>query len=272
MSLKFNPTIHYQSIRKNFQQGRKSEFVIMVTPKKLNTSVRNCFVSMLFALALMDQANSQEVVFKKNPAIDSMIPKWGKNRLHYLHSVLGLGFAADAGETGATTKRPHFFDEIRFGGRYKLRLNRHFSIGSDLCLNLNNFLIKQNKSKTLPDTIQYKRQRMAFHQIQIGGYVRVNFGRRGNSLGHYIDLAGYANYNYQHFLVTKFQNGDSDNTTTHAKTSGFDYFNKFGQGVQLRLGFPKMLIYGQYRLSNYFKISRNLPELPRVTIGIEFTP
>jgi hypothetical protein len=224
--------------------------------------------STIILLVCIYELRAQEVVFERDPAIDSIIPKWGANRKHFFHSYMGVGMAADPGEKGAKISQPHFFDEFRFGLRYKRRLTELLATGADLNYNWLNYKIRQNGEKVLPDTIRYQVQRMIFNQARLGAYIRINYGRRGNSLGNYFDLAAYGDFVISHILFTKFKNPDQ--SITRSRTNRLDYFNRLGYGAQFRAGFNNWVIYAQYRLSDIFYPSKNLPELPRITAGIEW--
>jgi len=220
----------------------------------------------LFGLHL----NAQEVAFEKEPAIDSLIPRSGPNYAHYLHTYLGLGMAIDGGEKGAQVIQPHFFDEWHFGIRYKRKLNNVFALGTAMEYNNTQFTMRQNAQKVLPDTLHYKKQRMVFHKARLELFFRINYDkRRGNSLGNYLDLGAFGDFTFAHVQYNKFKN--PDNTLTKAKTSGFTYFNRLGYGLRFRAGFNLWSVYAQYRLSDQFYPSRNLPELPRFTAGLEWT-
>lgn len=211
----------------------------------------------------------QDVVVEKDPAVDTLIPRWGPNYRHYIHFFLGIGAAVDPGSTGATIRQPHFVDDFQFGLRYKLKLANFLAVGTELAYSFNNFVLKQDSSKTLPVSTLFDRQRMTFHNAQLGLYLRINYGKRGNSLGNYIDLGAYGEYVIRHVFITRMKN--ADNTITRSKTRGMDYYNPLNYGGMLRIGFGKWAFYGQYRVSDLFYPSKNLPELPRITAGIQLS-
>ncbi|MBX7203365.1 MAG: hypothetical protein IT240_06750 [Bacteroidia bacterium] len=225
--------------------------------------------TVLFILMLGNlSAFGQEVLFLKDPAIDSIVPHWGPNRRHYIHPYIAIGMAIDGGEQGGRIRQPHFFDETRFGFRYKRRLNGVFSLGGDLLYNVQNYSLRQDSLKILPDTLLYKKQRMLFHQLRGAVFIRINYDKRGNRLGNYIDLGAYGDFNFAHIMYTRIKN--ADNTLTRAKTSRLKYFNPLGYGLHARVGFNLFSCYVQYRLSDFFYPSKHLPELPRLTAGVEF--
>ncbi len=227
--------------------------------KTLNTIV--------FILCNLNILIAQEIVLKMNPAVDTSEAKSGPNLKNYWHPFMSFGMCIDPGSAGATVKQPHL-DQFSFGYRYKNRLAEHIAVGLDISYNVNDFSLKQNASKTLPDTVQYKKQRMIFYNAQVGAYVRINFGKRGNTLGNYLDLGAYGEYVMSHVQYTKYSLPDG--SIVRARRTQLDYFQHFNYGLLARIGFKKLVIYGQYRLSDMFYPSLKMAELPRIQAGIQF--
>jgi hypothetical protein len=211
---------------------------------------------------------AQEEILEMNPAVDTVESVKGPNRKHFVHPFMSFGMCVDAGETGAQVKQPRI-DQFSFGVRYKRRIAEHFAWGWDLAYNVNDYSLKQNLIKTTPDSFLYDRQRMLFYNAQAGLYVRINYGKRGNTLGKYIDLAGYGDAVIAHTLYTKYHL--MDNSVVRSRRTGLGYFQRLNYGAQVRFGFKKMIIYGQYRLSDMFYKPENFAELPRIIAGIQFS-
>jgi hypothetical protein len=211
---------------------------------------------------------AQEEILEMNPAVDTVESVKGPNRKHFVHPFMSFGMCVDAGETGAQVKQPRI-DQFSFGVRYKRRIAEHFAWGWDLAYNVNDYSLKQNLIKTTPDSFLYDRQRMLFYNAQAGLYLRINYGKRGNTLGKYIDLAGYGDAVIAHTLYTKYHL--MDNSVVRSRRTGLGYFQRLNYGAQVRFGFKKMIIYGQYRLSDMFYKPENFAELPRIIAGIQFS-
>ena len=211
---------------------------------------------------------AQENILEMNPAVDTIEPIKGPNRKHFVHPFLSFGLSVDAGETGAHVNQPRI-DQFSFGFRYKRRVAEHFAWGWDLAYNVNDFALKQNLVKTTPDSFLYDSQRMIFYNLQGGLYIRLNMGRRGNSLGKYIDLATYGDAVFAHTVYTKYHL--MDNSVVRSRRSGLGYFQRLNYGTQVRLGYKHLILYCQYRLSDLFYKPENFAELPRITAGIQFS-
>jgi hypothetical protein len=228
--------------------------------------MKNCILILLF-LNISLQINGQEILLKKDPAIDSTIEKSGPNRKHYWHSFMSFGLAIDAGEKGATVVQPNL-DQFALGFRYKRRINNTFSFGIEFSYTNYGFSIKQNKQKTTPDTAINQKQKLYFNDIQLSPYFRINIGKRGNVLGNYFDIAPYFETVLAFTEFTKYKLPDG--SVVRARRSGVDYFQRFNYGIQARIGLKKLVFFGQYRISNAFYGDKNLAEIPRITAGVQF--
>ncbi|MEI6407772.1 MAG: hypothetical protein WCR52_00180 [Bacteroidota bacterium] len=229
--------------------------------------MKKLFYSITLLIGSLNQLSAQDVVFKMDPAVDTTEDKSGPNLKNYWHPYISFGMCIDPGSAGATVKQPHL-DQFSFGFRYKNRLAEHLAVGLDISYNVNDYSLKQNASKTLPDTVQYKKQGMIFYNAQVGAYIRFNFGKRGNTLGNYLDLGAYGDYVVSHVQFTKFNLPDG--SIVRARRTQLDYYQKINYGLLARIGFKKLVIYGQYRLSDMFYPSLKMAELPRIQAGIQF--
>lgn len=225
----------------------------------------NKIIVLLFLASF--SATGQEILFEKDPAIDTTIEKKGPNRKNFTHPFISFGFAIDAGEKGATVVQPNL-DQFAIGFRYKRRLNKTFSVGFEFSYTNYAFSIKQNNQKTTPDSTINQRQRLYFYDIQLGAYFRINFGKRGNILGNYFDIAPYSEAVVAFTEFSKYKLPDG--SVVRARRSGIDYFQRFNYGIQARIGLKKLIFFGQYRISNAFYGDKNLAEIPRITAGIQF--
>jgi len=223
-------------------------------------------IALFILLFISFNFSAQEILFEKDPAIDSTIEKTGPNRKHFWHPFMSLGFAIDAGEKGATVVQPNL-DQFVLGFRYKRRINNTFAVGFEFSYTNYGFSIKQNNQKTTPDTSVNQRQRLFFYDLQLSPYFRINFGKRGNVLGKYFDIAPY----YETVIAfTEFSKYKlPDGSVVRARRSGVNYFQRFNYGIQARIGLKKIIFFGQYRISNAFYGDKNLAEIPRITAGVQ---
>lgn len=219
-------------------------------------------LSLIFALNVQAQVE----LLDEQHVQEQEKPKKGPNYRHYFHSFMSFGVNPLPGDEGAITEPG--LDEFNFGVRYKFRIAEPLAIGLDLAYNANTFRMKQTGSKNTPDTALFDRQRMEFHAARLGGYIRVNYGKRGNSLGKYIDLGAYVDYIFAHTLFSKITLGDG--SVARINRSKLDYYQPFNYGLQARIGFNKISLYGHYRLSPIFFAPYNFTELTPLSVGVQF--
>ena len=227
--------------------------------------MKKCILIILL-LNISLQINGQEILLKKDPAIDSTIEKTGPNRKNYWHPFMSFGIALDAGEKGAAVVQPNL-DQFALGFRYKRRINNTFAFGFEFSYTNYGFSIKQNNQKTTPDSSVNQRQRLYFYDLQVSPYLRINFGKRGNVLGKYFDIAPYYETVVAFTEFSKYKLPDG--SVVRARRSGVNYFQRFNYGIQARIGLKKIIFFGQYRISNAFYVDRNLAEIPRITAGVQ---
>ncbi len=208
----------------------------------------------------------QEVIIEESNLNDTIIKKVGPNYKHYTHPFMSFGLNALPGETGAEVKPG--LDYFDFGVRYKFRIAEPLAVGFDLAYSSTTFRLKQAGSKNTPDTALYDAQRLEFHSARLGAYFRINYGRRGNSLGKYIDLGAYGEYVFAHTLFTKITLADG--SVARINRSKLNYYQPINYGLQARIGFNKIVLFANYRLSKVFFAPYNFTELPPLIAGVQF--
>ncbi len=220
-------------------------------------------------ILISGQCYSQQILFHKDVK-DTTMGKVGPNLKNFHHFYIGFGFIGGdnngAGNDIVLGKSTNFV----FGYRYKLKICKHYAIGYDLAFNSYTFALEQKKGKIFPDTILHnKKETFSYYNVGLSPYMRFNYGRRGNSIGKFIDLGAYGDWTYtaRTFAKDKVENGNIVKITT----SNLKYINSFNYGALVRIGFNRWVIFGSYRLSDIFKTSDtyNFSELPRTTLGLQ---
>lgn len=209
---------------------------------------------------------AQAVLLEQDLSKDSLVKKTGPNLRHYHHFYMSLGFAADQAEKGAEINygSSNSFD---FGYRYKLKICNHYAMGTDFWWGSDGYNMKQANTKLLPDTILNDKEKFTFYNFGLGYYNRINFGKRGNHVGNYLDFGVYGQwtYNLVHYTKNKMTNGN----VVEVKTKKLNYYNPLNWGVNARIGFNRYIITASYRMSDYFITRYKYPELPRLTVGVQ---
>lgn len=218
----------------------------------------------LFSISI--SAFSQIVVLEQNVKDDTIRPTRGPNLKHFFQGYIGLGFPLYTNEETAYTKFGTS-TTVDFGMRYKRKLAEHFAVGADLGVTLAAYKIKQENGKTVPDTIINDKEKFQINSVRSSVYTRLNVGRRGNHIGNYLDLGIYGGWN----CVKKHQtiNENQDQEKVKVVTSQLKYIENFSYGLISRIGINRWTFTASYRLSDIFKSSQALPEIPHLTIGLE---
>ena len=218
------------------------------------------------ALLVKMPAIGQEIIINESNINDTLVKKVGPNYKHFTHPFMSFGMNAMLGESGAELKPG--LDYFDFGVRYKYRIAEPLAVGFDLAYSSTTFRLKQTGSKNTPDTSLYDAQRMHFHSARLGVYFRINYGKRGNSLGKYVDLGAYGEYLFAHTLFTKITLADG--SVARINRSKLKYYQPINYGLQARIGFNKLVLFANYRLSNAFFAPYNFTELPPLIAGVQF--
>jgi hypothetical protein len=229
----------------------------------------------LILLTIIFSANSfsQAPVIEENVPKKTKEPRRGPNQKIYTHGFIGYGFILGGGEGSGGAINYGKSGGWTFGIRRKRKLSNFYAIGFELFYNVNTFSLKQDSSKLLPNAVLHNSEHIRTNELGLSFYNRFNFGKRGNRIGNFIDLGAYgawvvgASHTYydKHPIVN---NANASNTTVTNK--GLIYVSDFNYGAQARLGFNRIVFFGNYRLSQLFngKIAA-YPELPRLSLGLQ---
>jgi hypothetical protein len=211
-------------------------------------------------------AFSQEILLEQNVKADTVRATRGPNLRHFVHGYVGVGFPIFTNEEVNYTKFGTS-SAVELGVRYKRRLTQTFALGLNLGVNLAAFKIKQDEGKFVPDYTRNDKEKFQINSLAGPGYVRINVGRRGNYIGNYLDLCAFSGWNFikKHKTTNENQQGEK----VRVLTSKLNYMENFSYGVLARLGTGRYALTASYRLSDIFKSSYSMPELPRLILGFE---
>ncbi len=208
----------------------------------------------------------------------------GPNMRHYTHFYIGTGLVMDFDEKTGTRIDWWRSNQFLFGYRYKLKLLSFYALGLDLSFKNTRYYFEGKDDNPLdpmnPLTFNQSRDRHHLHNSGIGLeiYHRINIGRRGNTLGYYLDtgIRGQWNIGDVEKIIVKSDAENNYAGHTRIKNRKLGYVEPLCYGLTARIGLNKFIIYGFYRLSDYFsdRVSDDLmvdiPELPRLSVGIQY--
>ena len=193
--------------------------------------------------------------------------KSGPNLKNFSHFYAGFGFVAGASDSIGSNIIAGKSTNFVLGYRYKLRICNFYAIGFDAAYNSYSYTLKQESAKITPDTILHDKEKLSLGNLGLSGYMRFNYGKRGNRVGNFIDLGGYGDWRIfgTNFTRDKMENDNIVRTTI----SHLNYFNDINYGALVRVGFNRYVFFGTYRFSDIFVPSKKYPEFPRLTVGLQ---
>ncbi|RSK24068.1 hypothetical protein [Hymenobacter metallilatus] len=226
---------------------------------------------MVLACMAAAQVQAQRVLFRADPATDSMQVDYGPNRQFYQHVF--LGYAPVVGRpAGPGADLRYFTSAEPFAGiRYKFRLSKAVSTGFDFRYARLVYALEQNSRKQLPTATLHRKESLVFSQLQLEPFIRLGFGRRGNVVGRYLDVSGWGGWAMATSHHTLDQPGFGGSARTVTIERGLSYVRRWSYGVGSRLGAGRYALVGRYRLSDTFTTSASpaYAELPRWLFGLE---
>ena len=209
---------------------------------------------------------SQEILLQQNVKADTIQPLRGPNLKNFTCGYIGLGFPFYTNEAVNYTK-PGLSSTFDIGIRYKRKFTNYLALGLDLGLSSTGYKIKQKDPKTFPGTIVNDKEKFQISTLASSAFIRVNIGRRGNYIGNYLDMGAYGGWNFQKKYKTI--NTNEDGEKVRESITKLKYVESFSYGLLGRIGIGRYALSAGYRLSDIFKSSYAVPELPRLIVGVE---
>ena len=219
--------------------------------------------------ALPTLGRAQQVLVEANVAADTLQPGFGPNRRWFGHGYVGLGLVAGPAEAGAALRYGVYSGESRVGLRLKRRLSQAFALHADLAYTYLRYELAQQAGKTLPGPQLHEREALTLHQAGSELGLRLNYGRRGNAVGRYLDVLAGGNWVFasRHTVQDAPPPGTTSLEITEA---GLMYLRRWTGSAGARLGFDRYALTARYRLTPTFTPDfAAWPELPRWVLGVE---
>jgi hypothetical protein len=214
--------------------------------------------------------HAQKVLLEQHLSKDTVADFFGPNLKHFMHFNIGFGFVSGNQAKGAQVEYGRSTSFL-FGIRYKRKISNYYAVGFCLDYNNINYSFKQDSSKLFPDNTLHYREFLKINNFNLELYNRLNFDKRGNYIGKYLDLGFYGNLPFS----STHQYHDNKVVASANKTkvinSGLKYLSSYNYGLTARLGSNRLAVYLNYRLSNQFKTYKlsSYDELPRIIVGLQ---
>ena len=214
-------------------------------------------------------ARAPQVLVQANVANDTVKTTFGPNRRYFGHAYLGYGLLAGPAGTGAAVRYGLGSAELRAGGRLKVRFSQTLALSADLGYAYQRYNLAQNGQKLVPAPTLHRSESVALHQLYSELSLRLNYGRRGNAVGRYVDLLAGGGW-----VAGTSHTTDDDPASGIASVGttewGLSYVRRWWGGVGGRVGVDRYALTARYRLSPVFAAGYAAwPELPRWTLGVE---
>jgi hypothetical protein len=214
-------------------------------------------------------AQAQQVLVQGNVAADTVKNSFGPNRHYFGHFYVGYGLLAGPAAPGATIRQGLRSAELRGGGRLKIRFTQALAATVDLGYGYLRYDLAQNGQKLLPSPVLHRRETLSLHRLYSEVGLRLNYGRRGNAVGSYLDLLASGGWVAGTSHTTEDEPGPGIGSVETTER-GLPYLRRWTTGVGARLGFDRYALTARYRTSAAFtKKYAAWPELPRWVIGVE---
>lgn len=235
-------------------------------------------------LLFIGAINAQTVLMDENPGQDTVVPKWGKNRQNFLHLYFGYSIICDdfasVTDNGITTNPAALklvsSSDFSMGLRYKLKITNFYAMGFDLGWNNKTYSLKQESGKTFPSPFIHNKEKIYYNALSLEYFNRINFDRRGNKIGKFIDIGAYGficmgSVHYTQDILEEMNVNHS--TKVETKNYSPDYLASNGYGVSARLGMNNFVLTARYRMSDLIKskYANTFPEFPRLEAGLQLS-
>lgn len=224
-------------------------------------------IVLLFQHLLLLKANAQTVVFEEQVDTNPDFSSFGPNKKNFMNYFIGFGFIVGPSEGIGSAIKYGASTDLQFGLSYKRKIFSFYAAGLEAYYHGNNFSLKQDLSKTLPNSNLNKNEVLRFYNIGLSFFNRINVGKRGNVIGNFLDIGANAEFPFS--VVHDVKNDGDNNTIVRTLTSHLDYINKYGLYLFTRIGSNRYAMRVSYRFSDLFKTneSYNFAELPRIVIS-----
>jgi len=242
---------------------------------KINLQIMKSYILYLILPFLYVSLSAQDVVLEKN-VDEQYSDKRGPNMRQYGHLYEGLALLVPYNNLpGASTEMARS-GEFVIGYRYKLKLLSFYAIGFDISNRWVRYGIHDEDdapeiaSNPLSKASQVDKLSMAISSLGAEAYNRINIGKRGNTLGNYLDIGIKGEWNYGRRLFIKEKStADAYYEKSRTVQRKLSFIEKYSTIVTARIGIGKFSIYGNYRITDLIASGYTTPELPPLTAGVQ---
>ena len=193
-------------------------------------------------------ARAQQVLLRADVADDTLASRTGPNRRYFGHLYAGAGLVAGGGTAGAPLRYGWASREIQLGGRLKRRFTQNVALVADARYAYLRYGFDQTAAKAFPSPGPHRAEALGLHQLQTEIGLRLNAGRRGNTVGSYLDLLAWGGWVAGTAHTTADDPPPGGPAATSTTETGLPYLRRWTGGAGARLGFDRYALVARRRL------------------------
>lgn len=236
---------------------------------------RSFNILLVLATFCCTQVAAQRTVLSEVVDTAQEIPTFGPNRSIYLFPLVKIGLFTPPYEKGGVVN--YWSGTVSYEIRTKAKICSWNALVLDVGYRCDRFSISQDDTSYLPTySGKHKRERLSTHNITFALCDRINFGRRGNIQGIYLDFGFYGDYvaRAAHFYVEEFYDSNSPaagHTKLKVKNTDLPFINRLNYGLTVRYGWEWGSIFAMYRMTDLVNDPplTDYPDMPRISAGME---
>lgn len=221
----------------------------------------NKAIALVICMFAVQSLHAQVIELEQDVNADTVISNFGKNRKHYFSSYMGLGIVPTQIDSDSLQLKTGASTRFSFGLYYKYKISNFYSLVSSV-----NYGLSQFEFETT-DPVKYNRLNVNDVNLEIAN--RFNFGKRGNRIGNYLELGISGDYVFH--TKQSYKTTVDNSMVFHSKqkviNTGISYIEKPNYSAHARIGFNKIVITADYRLSDLTTNQVNF-DLPPLAVGL----
>ncbi len=216
-------------------------------------------------------AQAQQVLLRADVADDTLTNLTGPNRRYFGHFYVGGGLVAGRSAAGAPLRYGLPSREIQLGARLKRRFTQNLAVVADVRYAYLRYGFDQTAAKVFPSSVLHKNEYLGLHQIQAEAGLRLNAGRRGNTVGSYLDLLAWGGWVAATARTTDDDPAPGGPAAVSTTETGLPYLRRWTGGAGARLGFDRYALVARRRLAGALRpgAAPAGADLPPWVLGIE---
>ncbi|MFD1470117.1 hypothetical protein ACFQ48_17950 [Hymenobacter caeli] len=216
-------------------------------------------------------ARAQQVLLRADVADDTLTNLTGPNRRYFGHLYAGAGLVAGGSAGAAPLRYGLASHEIQLGARLKRRFTQNVALMADVRYAYLRYGFAQTAAKAFPGPGLHRAEALGLHQLQAETGLRFNAGRRGNTVGSYLDLLAWGGWVAATAHTTDDDPPPGGPAATSTTETGLPYLRRWTGGVGARLGFDRYALVARRRLTDALRpgAAPAAAGLPPWVVGVE---